>query len=509
MLPRFLIALLAALLPLGAAPVVEPGSKKLPLPGESLLFDGHEAFVIAPQDSAGPQPWVLYAPTLKGLPSMRERWMFERLLESGIAIAGIDVGESYGNQTGQDIYSAFHNYLVGERNFSPKPVLLARSRGGLMLYNWATAHPDKVAAVAGIYPVCNLASYPGLAKAAPAYGMTAAELEAEFDQHNPLGRLAPLARAKVPLFHIHGDQDKVVPLEKNSAALAEAYRALGGPATVEVIKDGGHDLNLHWFRSESLTRFMIEHAEPKEDGTGDAEAAQAEAEGDPLKKAVQNLKFPGVHIDPEARTVDVECEVALRNGALELIACLPDTKEHEAIVMTTARPMHIHTALLLVGAKAGHPAMQRRIGEDPPRWINVPPTGGPVKVSLAFKDTDGKEVVRPIADFIMRITDHGPPVFENEEEDGDDAEDLRFPTSTFLFTGSHLLDGKEGQPKRYLADETGNVVSISTFGDELLGLPMVIGHDNQGLVWEVDSTHLPALGSKVRLRLEPVFEEGR
>lgn len=39
-------------------------------------------------------------------------------------------------------------------------VLLGRGRGGLRPLSWAADHQDKVAGFAGIYSVCNLASYP-------------------------------------------------------------------------------------------------------------------------------------------------------------------------------------------------------------------------------------------------------------------------------------------------------------------------------------------------------------
>ena len=132
--PRVLLAaLLPVFLPATALSAeVSPGTKKLPLPGESLLFDGREAFVIPAEKPAPGNPWAWYAPTLKGLPSKEEAWMFRQFLAKGIAIAGIDVGEAYGSPEGRKTYSAYHAYLAGERGFSEKPVLLARSRGGLM-----------------------------------------------------------------------------------------------------------------------------------------------------------------------------------------------------------------------------------------------------------------------------------------------------------------------------------------------------------------------------------------
>lgn len=223
----------------------------------------NDAFLLAPGEAAKTDlgtPWVWYAPTFhKKLPGKAEDWMFKRLHAKGIAIAGIDVGESMGNPEGRAVFQNLYEHMV-EQGYSTKPVLLARSRGGLMLYNWAVEHPDSVAGVAGIYPVCNLLSYPGLNSAAKAYDTTPEELTANRNKHNPIERLAPLAKAKVPVFHIHGDKDGLVPLDKNSAILIKRYKALGGPATLEVIKDGGHDMKKHWFESQNLTDFMIEKA---------------------------------------------------------------------------------------------------------------------------------------------------------------------------------------------------------------------------------------------------------
>jgi pimeloyl-ACP methyl ester carboxylesterase len=125
---------------------------------------------------------------------------------------------------------------------------------------WAAENPEKVAAFAGIFPVCDLASWPGLAKAAPAYGMTPAELQANLAAHNPIDRLAPLAAAKIPLFAIHGDADKLVPLEANSALMKSRYAALGGEMELIIPPGQGHT---HWegfFRCRELVDFVVKHA---------------------------------------------------------------------------------------------------------------------------------------------------------------------------------------------------------------------------------------------------------
>ena len=72
--------------------------KQLILPGESFVVDGCPAFILLPPEEkrAMPQPWVMYAPTLPGLPDEHEKWMHEQFLAAGVAVAGIDIGEAYG-----------------------------------------------------------------------------------------------------------------------------------------------------------------------------------------------------------------------------------------------------------------------------------------------------------------------------------------------------------------------------------------------------------------------------
>ncbi|MCY2930657.1 MAG: prolyl oligopeptidase family serine peptidase [Planctomycetota bacterium] len=237
-------------------------AKELPMPGDVFKVTGGEAFLIAPKPAPGQaaMPWVWYAPTLPGLPGPEEKWMIQKFLDAGVALAGVDVGESYGSPKGRAAYTAFYEEMTAKRGMAKKPCLLARSRGGLMLYNWAAEHPDCLSGVAGIYPVCDLASWPGLATACGAFDLSEAQLHARLTEHNPIDRLAPLAKARVPIFHIHGDGDTVVPLEKNSRELAKRYRQLGGAMTLLVMPGRGHDMWTGWFQCQELVDFAIARA---------------------------------------------------------------------------------------------------------------------------------------------------------------------------------------------------------------------------------------------------------
>ncbi len=244
--------------------------KILPMPGDSFLVADNNAFIIPGKRATDAvdtsKPWVWYAPTLPNLPGNEERWMFEQLCDSGIAIAGIDAGESYGSPAGCKIFTAFYAEMAGQRGYTKRPVLLGRSRGGLMTLSWAAENPAYVAAFAGIYPVCNLASYPGIDQAAGAYELNSDQLRARLAEYNPIDRLAALARARVPLFAIHGDVDALVPLAANSRLMKDRYESLGGTMTLRVPLGQGHSMWPGFFQCQELVDFVKIHALSPADG---------------------------------------------------------------------------------------------------------------------------------------------------------------------------------------------------------------------------------------------------
>jgi alpha-beta hydrolase superfamily lysophospholipase len=238
--------------------------KKLILPGESFLVDGHPAFILTPQGDppAGKRPWIFYGPTLDGYPDEHEKWMHEQFLAAGIAVAGIDVGEAYGSPKGRQLFTSFYRELTGKRGYAAKPCMLGRSRGGLWVTSWACENPDKVAGIAGIYPVFDFRTYPGLAAAAPAYEMSPEHLAMKLAEFNPIERVSRLAEAKVPALFIHGDDDVVVPLKQNTAEFAARYQSSGAEKLVTVIvaKGQGHSFWEGYFHCQELVDFVIARA---------------------------------------------------------------------------------------------------------------------------------------------------------------------------------------------------------------------------------------------------------
>lgn len=238
--------------------------KNLILAGEVFKVAGHTAFLLtaaAGGSADGPKPWILYSPTLPAYPDKAEKWMHEQFVAAGVAVAGIDTGESYGSPEAVKAAAALHAEMV-RRGYAKKPALLGRSRGGLWASAWAIAHPDLTAGVGGIYPVYDWRTYPGLAKAAVAYGLSPEQLEARAADLCPIERIDVAAGAGVPFCIIHGDADKVVPLEPNSAELKKRYEAAGkGNLVTLIIAPGqGHSFWEGFFHCQPLVDFLITRA---------------------------------------------------------------------------------------------------------------------------------------------------------------------------------------------------------------------------------------------------------
>jgi len=236
--------------------------KIFPPHSQFLKVAGRDAYLTMPEGVAVGQktPWLWYCPSDYKLPGRLEQWMFKQCLDNGIAVAGIDLRGDFGTPAGRAIQTAFYEELTANHGVTKKVCMLARSYGATQMYNWAVEHPESIACLAGIYPVCNLASYPGLKSAAKKYSMSQEDFAKVLKQHNPIDRLAPLAKAKVPIYHNTGDIDTLVPPKDNTFVVEERYKALGGDMTVTIFEGQGHNYWTGFFEDKAMAEFIVKHA---------------------------------------------------------------------------------------------------------------------------------------------------------------------------------------------------------------------------------------------------------
>ncbi len=158
------------------------------------------------------------------------------LLEQGFHLAYIDVAGLFGNGEAIGIWDAFYEVMISEYQLNPKVVLEGMSRGGLIVYNWANRNAEKVACIYADAPVCDFKSWPmgfGVGKGSEQtwktnlarYGFT--EAQALAFKGNPVDHMENLVREKVPILHVVGDADKVVPVSENTGLLKERLIELG------------------------------------------------------------------------------------------------------------------------------------------------------------------------------------------------------------------------------------------------------------------------------------------
>ena len=206
--------------------------------------DGRTATVVVPKQAAAGKPWLWRGEFFGAFPAVDLA-----LLEKGYHVVYLNCANTYGSADTMDRWDAFYQRLTATHGMSKKPVLLGMSRGGLYVYAWAARHPDRVGAIYGDAPVCDIKSWPGgngKGKGSPGewknfqkvFGLT--EAQAMEWKGSPIDILDPIAKAKIPIIHVCGAADDVVPMDENTGVLKQRYEALGGEFKL-IAKEGvGH-----------------------------------------------------------------------------------------------------------------------------------------------------------------------------------------------------------------------------------------------------------------------------
>ncbi|MFM8476749.1 MAG: alpha/beta hydrolase family protein [Planctomycetaceae bacterium] len=249
-----------------AAPVRSHGEREGTWNGFRRLdfeLGGHPVLIVIPQTPAEGRPWVWHGEFFghRPIPDVA-------LLGRGFHVVYTRFSDQFGGPPVVQHWNAVYQAVTERYGLGPRPALVGTSRGGLYCYNWAAANPDRVSCIFGDAPVCDLKSWPmgrgsgrrsdgEVAKLLAVYNV-ASEDELLQRANNPVDHLQPLAKAGVPILHVSGDADEIVPLSENTGLVQDRYRKLGGSMQV-IIKPGvGHVHGLD--DSTPIIEFIDEHA---------------------------------------------------------------------------------------------------------------------------------------------------------------------------------------------------------------------------------------------------------
>lgn len=204
--------------------------------------------------------------------------------------------------------------------------------------------------------------------------------------------------------------------------------------------------------------------------------------------------FPNVQLDAQARAVRFEGVVPIDahdvNAPwvfLEVVVCTPDTKEHEALVMTRALASHVHAALLLAGLEPGRPARWKFENNE---LSSLPPEGPEVRVVVSYRDADGVERAYTPQEMIVNAQNS-----------------VSFASASrgrWVFAGSQIVQrlGREA----YDADAAGTLVGLASFGSETVAWSEVISHEAgvEEPTWIADKRTTPRAGTPVTVTISAV-----
>jgi sialidase-1 len=232
-------------------------------------FQGRKAWYIRPAIPLEGKPWVWRA----HFPDWHTT-MDSILVSRGFHIAYVNTNDLFGHPSSLLVWDDFYHHLTTQQGFSAKVALEAVSRGGLYAYGWAKRNPEKVSCIYAEAPVCDPRSWPGgkgtgkgspedWAKWLALFGLS--EQEAGAFRDIPLEGLDGLAAFKVPILHVVGPNDRVVPNEENTFKLVENYMRAGGPATVYTLSRSEQKLDGHHFDIEHphlFADYIQQHSYP-------------------------------------------------------------------------------------------------------------------------------------------------------------------------------------------------------------------------------------------------------
>lgn len=256
-----------------AADAAQPAA---PFPGKLSTWNGYDRFdfqvggknvlVVVPKEAAVGKPWVWHGEFFGHKPAPDIA-----LLGKGFHIVYLSVPDMLGCPEAVGYWNTCYRELTEKFGLGPKPALVGLSRGGLYIYNWAASNPDKVACIYADAAVCDFKSWPGgkgKGKGSARdwklilerYGFKD-EAEALAYQKNPVDNLEPLAKARVPLLHVYGDADDVVPWDENTGVVAQRYRQLGGDITL-IAKPGVNHHPHGLTDSTPIVEFIEKHSTP-------------------------------------------------------------------------------------------------------------------------------------------------------------------------------------------------------------------------------------------------------
>lgn len=274
----------------------------------------------------------------------------------------------------------------------------------------------------------------------------------------------------------------------------------------------------------------------------------AGSKAEPGDKLVPLNPQKTVLLDRAGGKLILETEVVFRDGLLEMLVCLKQTKEHESILALDARARTVHAGLLALGAKPGKP-----VSWDPEFQ---PPTGQEIEITLMWQDEKGKWQrskaqrwmrgvtrkyfiigLKKLPDgfklpedselrydpkhqellwfgimsgeekkMLLKIS--SDPTYQKAIQTLYDASQIKPMNSEWVFAGSGFFVEPETGKQFYLAED-GTLICVANFSSATLDVREESSASSGALAYEAWAERIPPLGTRVRVELKPVKKDSK
>lgn len=200
-------------------------------------FKGRSCKIVKPKLTAKGRPWVWRA----------RFWGHEpqtdiALLQNGFHIVYCDVAELLGNQEAIAAWDSYYS-LLHKAGLAKKAVLEGMSRGGIYVFSWAAANPEKIACVYVDNPLLNISAWslemfktsdgknPMLKAFMADYGLKNENDIRSFNK-NPVDQVRQIVKGNYPILIVCSDADEDVPPLENTLLFEKGIKEHKGNITV-------------------------------------------------------------------------------------------------------------------------------------------------------------------------------------------------------------------------------------------------------------------------------------
>lgn len=201
------------------------------------------------------------------------------------------------------------------------------------------------------------------------------------------------------------------------------------------------------------------------------------------------LRIGTVQVEQATKTVSFPAAVNMTKGLMEYLLVGRGGPTHESLLVTDTKPIELHTAMLLLGAKGSKPTPGG--AEVPPpqltkEYLQHAPklTGDLILLTATWKDANGNEKTGDISQWLLYTPSKKPPV-----------------NGPWLYTGSGF--GADGA---FLAQVEDILAGLVTNSAALINNPRKGNDDDRA--WDANPAIIPPVKTPLTLSVKLLEQPG-